>query len=456
MPPSDVPDVSPAPPSFLTPPAIRQARRKAQLATLHVTMISIGGIIGAGLFVGTSATISAAGPGVMLSYVAAGVVVWLVMQLLGLLAISARGRGSFVSHIARILGPRAAFMTGWAYAFLWAVTAGAQAVAGGLVVHALCAIPPLWAALGFIALAWAVNRMALRYYGHAETGLSALKLIFLACFIIGGVAWVACSAHPFQQVAGNIFDHGGILPLGLWAVVAAIPMIMQSFAGCEISVIAATDSERPLRSIVRTMRRLPLYMLFFFAGSVMVILALLPWNDVQPGSSPFLEVMQRLGLPFAAGGAATVTLLAVLSCLNSSVYVVARVLEELSACQLAPAWLQHRAGGQRLWATRLTTLLEVLIVLWAAGSPKGAYPLLLGASGGLILFVYFMVALAAWRAGIGKYWGSVTTALLFTVVVLMFFLPSTRLEACLSLGLVGGLGLVARLCVPARQATCVK
>ncbi len=410
---------------------------------IHVAMISIGGIIGAGLFVGTSATIAAAGPAVLLSYLAAGLVVWLVMRLLGGLAITARGQGSFITHIATHIGPRTAFITGWSYAFLWAVTAGAQAVAGGMIIGRLAHIAPLWGALVLVAIAWSINRLSLRHYGQAETGLSIFKLLFLGGFIALGLGWLALSGHPFTIAFQNITAHGGVFPKGGWAVIGAVPMIVQTFTGCEIAIIAATDSDRPLRAIARTMRRLPLQVLFFYAGSVLVIIALLPWSDVHVGQSPFLSVLEYLKVPLARYAAIAVTLVAVLSCLNSAVYVVSRTLKELASLRLAPQKLTlETARHVPLWSLRLTTLLELLVIASAISSPETLYPVLLGSSGGLILFIYFIIAIAYWLWGRQSQTATampVARGLILLIPILgaiLLILPAARENALLSLAVI--------------------
>lgn len=416
------------------------ALTKNTLVSFHVAMISIGGIIGAGLFVGTSATIAASGPAVLLSYLGAGTVVWFVMRLLGGLAINARGRGSFISHIERHVGPKAAFVSGRSYAFLWAVTAGAQAVAGGMILQDLTGLSPLIGALAFIAVAWGINGLSLRHYGQAEAGLSVLKLLFLGGFIALGLGWLALSGRPLHVATQTMTGHGGFFACGAWAVIGAVPMIVQTFSGCEIAVLAAADSDRPVRNIARTVRRLPLQVLFFYAGSVLVIVSLVPWNTVKVGHSPFLTVLQMLHVPFAQSAAIAVTLVAVLSCLNSAVYVVSRTMRELGGLNLAPLFLTRETERQvPVWALRLTTALELVIVLCAVGSPATVYPILLGASGGLILFIYMMAAVAYWRnpqlrkRTLNRWIAGIVAALIPLLTLLLLFLPGSRTDTLLSL-----------------------
>jgi GABA permease len=61
----------------------------------HLSMIAIAGVIGAGLFVGSGAAIQQAGPGILLAYMAAGIVVILVMRMLGEMAAANPETGSW-------------------------------------------------------------------------------------------------------------------------------------------------------------------------------------------------------------------------------------------------------------------------------------------------------------------------------------------------------------------------
>lgn len=369
-----------------------------KLADWHVSMISVGGIIGAGLFIGTSATISAAGPAVLASYLLAGALVWVVMILLGRLARYHKGQGSFISHISGVLGQRSGFVAGWSYAFLWVVTGGAQAVAGGLILNDLFAIPAFAGSAALIVLALLLNTMPVRAYGKSEVILSVLKLLSLTLFVGLGVYWFAKTPDSVNLVHANLMGHGGFFPFGLWAVPVVVPMIVQTFTGCEIAFVASAESDEPEKNIRRTVLRVPFLVLLFYLGSVLVILCLRPWTDVHSGHSPFLLVMDYLAFPFAGSAVIIMTLVAVISCLNSSKYVVSRVLRELSDLGCAPARLAYSSRyGVPLRAVALSTVFEVLIVLSAVWSPSHVYAILLGASGTLILFVYFMVSLSCLR-----------------------------------------------------------
>ena len=85
------------------------------LKVRHLTMMGLGSAIGAGLFLGTGVGINAAGPGVLLSYLAAGIIVVLVMTMLGEMAAARPASGAFSTYAEMAFGRSAGFIMGWLY-----------------------------------------------------------------------------------------------------------------------------------------------------------------------------------------------------------------------------------------------------------------------------------------------------------------------------------------------------
>ncbi|NSL92638.1 amino acid permease [Acetobacter syzygii] len=425
------------------------AAHKNLLSATHVTMISVGGIIGAGLFVGTSATISSAGPSVLISYLISGAYVWSVMMIIGQLSQQSNGKGSFVSHIARILGVRFAFVTGWSYAFLWIITAGAQVVAGGMLMHNLFGLPLWIGASLFIACSLILNLMPVRSYGRAESALSILKIVFLSLFILLGFKWFFSTPSSLLIVKQNIFQEPSFFPLGVGALFTVIPMIVQTFAGCEIAVIAASESNNSLHNIKKSVNRIPLMILLFYFGSVFVIISIFPWTQITSGQSPFLEILQYLKIPVAQDIAILVTLIAILSCLNSAKYVVSRIIREMSTLGCTPHFLiSDTQNTIPVRSVILISCVEFLIFFSAMWSPSHVYTILLGSSGGIIIINYLMIALSFIFSKQNQSYSIISqkkkfTALSYFIVlsVLIIFLlmlasKNSRFDALLSIGLV--------------------
>ncbi len=95
----------------------------------HITMISIAGVIGAGLFVGSANAIEEAGPAVLISYALAGTLVVLVMRMLGEMATANPDTGSFSVYSDRAIGRWAGFSVGWLYWWFWVLVIPVEATA---------------------------------------------------------------------------------------------------------------------------------------------------------------------------------------------------------------------------------------------------------------------------------------------------------------------------------------
>src|SRR5215472_10151883 len=107
----------------------------------HVSMITIGGIIGAGLFVGSSVAIAAAGPAVIVSYILTGFLVLLVMRMLGEMAVEMPQVRSFTEFTRAALGDWAGFSVGWLYWYFWAIVIPVEAIAGAGIIQRWLPLP---------------------------------------------------------------------------------------------------------------------------------------------------------------------------------------------------------------------------------------------------------------------------------------------------------------------------
>ena len=374
------------------------ARLAHSLRPRHVTMISIGGVIGAGLFVGSSAAIAGSGPGVLLSYILAGTVALLVMRMLGEMAIAAPAAGSFIGHIRRGLGGRAAFVAGWIYWLFWAIVVAAEAIGGSAILSPWIPLPRTVLALLLVLSMTATNLVSVKSYGEFEFWFSSLKILAIVGFCALCIAALAGVFGNGRASFGHLWADGGFLPHGIGAVLAIVPTIVFQYTGSEIATVAAAESADPGRNVAHATRTVALRVLLFYVGSILLILCVVPWNQAVPGHSPFVAAMDRLGIPGAATTMSIIVLVAVLSCLNSALYVTSRVLFEMAAHGDAPRWLVRTgAGGVPRRAIIAGSLVGVVVAIVSTISPDRVFAFLLNASGALILFAYLLIALAQIR-----------------------------------------------------------
>jgi len=361
----------------------------------HVTMISLGGIIGAGIFVGSSAAIHIAGPSVLFSYMICGALVFVIMRMLGEMAVARPGVGSFTGYAALGLGPWAGFVSGWLYFYFWVVTIAVEAMAGAKILSDLVPLPEWAWSCVLIAAMTSVNLMSVRAYGEFEFWFAALKVLTITGFILLGAGWIVGFGPGLGAIHTTFEAHGGLFPLGIGMVFAAIPTVIFSMMGSEVATIAACETEDPAGNVVRAARTVTLRILFFYLGSIAVIVTIVPWDRIIPPHSPFVSAMEAIHVPGAAAFITAVVFTAVVSCLNSAVYVTSRMLFEMAGRGDAPA-LFARVSGSRVPALAIlaAAVCGVLVVATSIVSPDRVFVFLLQSSGAIILSVYLLIALA--------------------------------------------------------------
>jgi L-asparagine transporter-like permease len=413
----------------------------------HVAMISFGGIIGAGLFVGSSSAIAKGGPGVVLTYAASGLLVFLIMRMLGEMAMAKPGQGSFVEYSAIALGRWAGFLTGWLYWYFWVFTVGAETVAGAKLIHAAGIDAPIWViGIVLVAIMTMTNLLSVRAYGELEFWFAVVKVCAIAAFIAIGAGFLVLWHRP--ATFDTLLGHGGFLPKGLGGLLVAVPVVIFSMMGSEVAAIAAAESADPAQNIARAARTVAMRILIFYVLSILVIVAVLPWDSVAVGLSPFTPVLDRIGIPGSGPVMTMIIITAVLSCLNSGLYITSRMLHELGRNGDAPRFLAGTAKNRVPMAGILigcaAGFLAALAQLYLR---EDVFTLLASTSGDIILFIYMIIAFAQIRqrakleaAGVAlrfKMWlfpwlSYAVIASIVGVLVLLAFIPDQQSTLLLS------------------------
>ncbi|WP_255503013.1 amino acid permease [Cupriavidus sp. UME77] len=360
-------------------------------------MISLGGIIGAGLFVGSSATISTMGPAACLSYLLAGIVVLFVMRMLGEMALANPGVGSFTEYTRLGLGNWAGFTNGWLYWYFWVIVVAVEAVAGAAILQRW--IPaPVWAiGLVLLSVMTAINLMSVKSYGEFEYWFASIKVAAIIAFIVIGASYLIGFSSWHQTVA-HLSGDRGFLPFGAMSIFAGVPTVIFAVGGAEIATIAAAESDDPGKSVAAMTRSVILRVITFYVGSMFVIACIVPWAQIRVGYSPFVAALEVMHVPGAADIMNAIVLVAVLSALNSGLYVSSRILFRLAERGDAPVKLLTLSAHK---VPRLGVLLSSVVgyvaILAAIVSPQGVFLYLVNASGAVMLFVYLAIAVSQIR-----------------------------------------------------------
>src|SRR3954467_2597267 len=362
----------------------------------HLTMIAIGGVIGAGLFVGSGVVMKDAGPAAFLSYAITGLLIILIMRMLGEMATANPSTGSFADYARRALGGWAGFSVGWLYWYFWVIVVGFEAVAGAGILRYWFSGVPLWIfALVLMALMTATNLFSVSSYGEFEYWFAGIKVFAIIAFLVLGTLFVI-GLWPNQSFdVSNLTDHGGFLPNGAGAIFSSIVVVVFSMVGAEIATVAAAESHDPEKAIAKATQSVIVRVGTFYVGSIFLLVCIVPWNDSELGASPYVAAFKEMGIPYADHIMNAVVLTAVLSCLNSGLYTASRMLFVLAARREAPMQLiTVNRRGVPVWAILASTVIGFLSVIAAYVSPDKVFLFLLNSSGAVILFVYLLIAVS--------------------------------------------------------------
>lgn len=360
----------------------------------HIEMIAIGGIIGAGLFVGSSASIAAIGPAVIVSYALAGAIVLLVMRMLSEMATAIPGVQAFPEFARLGLGHWAGFMSGWLYWYFWVVVVAIEAIAGAKIIHDWFPAVPVWQiGVALMAVLTGVNLMSTRSYGEFEFWFSSIKVAAIIVFILIAALFVFGVTSPTGSTLANLTAHGGFMPKGPMAMLGGVTSVIFALVGAEIATIAAAESADGGRTVARMTSTVAMRILVFYILSVTLIVAAVPWTSIVPGVSPFAATLAVIGVPGGELIMNAIVLVAVLSCLNSGLYVTSRVLFALAARGDAPQALV-RVNRRQVPARSILigSLFSYGALAASVLSPEKVFAFLVNASGATMIVIYLMIA----------------------------------------------------------------
>ncbi|MCD2108898.1 MULTISPECIES: amino acid permease [Rhodococcus] len=415
------------------------------LKVRHLTMMGLGSAIGAGLFLGTGVGIAKAGPAVLISYILAGAVVVFVMRMLGEMGAAIPASGSF-SHYARLgIGEWAGFVMGWLYWFMLIMVLGAEITGASAIVNDWVPSIPQWVvALVFVVFFAVVNLAKVSNFGEFEFWFAAIKVTVIIGFLIIGVLLVFGLLPDTDPVGtSNLFGQGGFMPNGLSGIAAGLLVVAFAFGGIEIVTIAAAESENPERSIAVAVRSVVWRISVFYIGAISIMVLLLPWNDPELESGPFVAVLNKANIPGVAGFMELVVVVALLSAFNANIYGTSRMAFSLSRRGDGPAFMAKLSStGVPTNAVLLSVFFGFVSVLLNWLLPDDLLGILLNAVGAALLVIWIFIVVSHLRLrkqleASGKltvrmwlfpYLSYATLAMLGVFVVLMLFDADARAQ----------------------------
>ena len=335
-----------------------------ELNNRHIQLIAIGGAIGTGLFLGSGQTISLTGPSLLFTYMLIGIVLFAFMRALGELLLSNSKFNSFVDIANEYLGPFGGFVIGWTYWVCWIVSSMSDLTAMGQYFAYWYPQVPHWLTVLFIVLLLiSFNLLGARLFGELEFWFSIIKVVTIITMVIVGLVLIFLSFKTEYGHAsfGNLIHHGGMFPHGAAGFLMSFQIAVYSFIGIELIGVTAGETKNPEKTIPKAINNVPIRILLFYIGGLLVIMSVIPWFKVDPDSSPFVKLFTLIGVPFAAGIVNFVVLTAAASATNSGIYSNSRILFGLAKQGLGPKVLTKTNSNGVPYLSMLVSSITLLI-----------------------------------------------------------------------------------------------
>ena len=373
------------------------------LSAPTLTLLTIGGIMGSGLFLASGLAIHRTGPAVLFLFLLAAVAMYFEITALAEMSIATPSPGSFLVYTEQVLGPGWTFVSGWIFWFSSVLTMSSEVTAAAVFTKLWFPTVALWIwSLVYSALIVGINFLSVRGFGTIEDVMAGVKTVAVALFIIiagGTLLHLIPTAVPVStNPLASIHAHGGWLPHGWLGAAPSTLLVLFAYAGTGVIGLAAAEAKNPQRTISKAVRNTSITVFILYLGSVALLISLVPWQRYTANVSPFIVALKSTAIPDASFAMNLVLLFAVLSTMNAALYSNVRVLYRLAKDRQAPSWLGtlNRRGQptHAIWAS--AGLLAFTIAL-AYALPKQAYSYLVTATGFQAMFIWLMVLLTQLR-----------------------------------------------------------
>ncbi|NHB58457.1 amino acid permease [Acinetobacter sp. 194] len=378
---------------------------KRAMSTRHLVMISLGGAIGTGLFLGSGEVIAQTGPvGAIISYFLGGVIAYMVMLCLGELAVHMPESGSFGSYAQQYIGPGTGYTITWLYWLTWAATLGTEFTAAALLMQEWFPQISVWLwTIIFAAIVFGLNMSSTRWFAESEFWLALVKVITVIAFIILGLmaifGLVSYQGYESAPLFSNLTAQGWF-PQGLFPIFATMLIVNFAFSGTELIGVAAGETQDPAKNVPKAINTAIWRLLIFFVGTIVVISALLPHQLAGLGaegvsSSPFVTVFNSIGIPYAEDIIRFVIITALLSAANSGLFAASRMMWSLSVKkQLPKVFSKLNSRGIPYIAVIVTMFGALPGLLSEQFAPETIFKNLLGVAAFTMVIVWMSICLS--------------------------------------------------------------
>lgn len=347
-------DVESPPPSGDITAVGENGELKRKLKGRHMQMIAIGGSIGAGLFVGSGASLNSGGPAsLVIDFIIIGIMLLLTVNALGELAALYPVAGSFFNYSVRFIDPAWGFAMGWNYAMNWLVVLPFELTAAGVTIsfwtdkmeHPINV--GVWITI-FLVLVTIINICGVRGYGEVEFVLGVIKVVAVIGFIILGII-IDCGGVPTDTrgyIGGAYWKNPGAFRNGFKGFCSVFVTASFAFGGTELVGLAAAEAANPRKTIPKATKQVFWRISLFYVISLTLLGLIVPSNNDQLSKasggktkfSPFVLAFRLANIKALPSIFNAVITISVISVANSCTFASTRTMQALCAKGMGPSW----------------------------------------------------------------------------------------------------------------------
>ncbi|RAV05585.1 amino acid permease [Paenibacillus sp. YN15] len=373
------------------------AALQKKLRPRHISFMAMGGVIGTGIFKGSAETIGIAGPGIVLSYVFAGLLLLVVMGAIAEMA-TVYANKNMKDFIRDAFGERLSFIVGWLYCFMWLTVCVIEVLAAGSFLQYWLPDMPLWLlTLASAALILIINMMSVGGFGETEFWLAGIKIGMIILFIVlgAGILFGIIPVADAPSLTRNFTEYGGFFPQGFTAIFSGLLVVMFSYGGSELIGLTLTEAQDAEKVLPRVVKNFILRVILFYTLPILIICGLIPWNQLDGHTSPFVQVLASIGLQGSAHLMNFILITAVLSAANSGIYGATRMLHSMAAQGEAPTALARTSRkGVPVNSLKLCAAILGVGAMLAYFFQDSLFRILMAVPGFVVLLVWISICLS--------------------------------------------------------------
>lgn len=368
-----------------------------KLRPRHISFMAMGGVIGTGIFKGSAETIGIAGPGIVLSYVFAGLLLLVVMGAIAEMA-TVYANKNMKDFIRDAFGERLSFIVGWLYCFMWLTVCVIEVLAAGSFLQYWLPDMPLWLlTLASAALILIINMMSVGGFGETEFWLAGIKIGMIILFIVlgAGILFGVIPVADAPSLTQNFTERGGFFPQGFTAIFSGLLVVMFSYGGSELIGLTLTEAQDAEKVLPRVVKNFILRVILFYTLPILIICGLIPWDQLDGHISPFVQVLASIGLKGSAHVMNFILITAVLSAANSGIYGATRMLHSMASQGEAPAGLARTSRkGVPVNSLKLCAVILGVGAMLAYFYQDSLFRILMAVPGFVVLLVWISICLS--------------------------------------------------------------